>query len=83
MFWTTRCVTSARDPGVVASLLHFSAPTSPVCSTTASSVGPRSTPGPGASSTNRWSRRVQTGPGLSRFAGVRSTKLNKIFLQKK
>ena len=71
--WTTRCVTNARDPDVGASSLPSSAPTSPVCSITVSSAGPRSTRGPAGSSTSPWSRKGLTDPEPCPSAGVETT----------
>lgn len=69
--WTTSCAMSVRVRAAAASLRPSSAPTSPVCSTIASSAGPTSTRAPAASSTSRLWRKEPTGRARSTSAGTR------------
>lgn len=66
----TSCATSARELAAAASSRRSSAPTSPVCSTTASTAGRPSIPAPGESFTSLWWRREATGLVTSPSAGT-------------
>ena len=69
--WTISCAMSVRVLAVEGNSLPFSALTSPVCSTTASSAGPTSTPAPDESFTSPWWRREPTVHARSTSAGTR------------
>jgi len=71
MCWMTSCVTSVRGQDAAESSLRSSALMSLACSTTASIAGHRSTHDPDGNSTNRSSRREQTGPERSHSDGPR------------
>lgn len=64
---------SARELAAAASLHRSSAPTSPVCNTTASTAGRPSTRAQGGSFTNPWWRREATDPVTSPSAGTERT----------
>lgn len=72
MSWMTSCATSARARAAGGSSLLSSAPTWPACSTTASTAGQPSTPGPDASSTSRWWRKEGTDRDTSPSAGTKA-----------
>lgn len=70
--WMTSCVMNAKEPAAEANLRPSSARTSPACSTTASTAGPRSTHDLDENSTSRWSKKGLTAHEPCPSAGAES-----------